>query len=50
LTAAIIDDPKLGRAAKLSVPTNEVRATRRFRTRHMVRAGRRLPAAHADHV
>jgi dihydroorotase len=29
---------------------NEVKATRRFRTRHVVREGRRLPAAHADHL
>jgi dihydroorotase len=29
---------------------NEVKATRRFRTRHVIRAGRRLPAAHADHL
>jgi dihydroorotase len=27
---------------------NEVQASRRFRTRHVIRAGRRLPAAHAD--
>ena len=27
---------------------NEVKASRRFRTRHVIRAGRRLPAAHAD--
>ena len=29
---------------------NEVTATHRFRTRHVIREGRRLPAAHADHV
>jgi dihydroorotase len=29
---------------------NEVKATRRFRTRHVIREGQRLPAAHADHV
>jgi dihydroorotase len=27
---------------------NEVKALRRFRTRHVIRAGRRLPAAHSD--
>jgi dihydroorotase len=27
---------------------NEVKASRRFRTRHVIRAGRRLPSAHAD--
>ena len=27
---------------------NEIKAARRFRTRHVVREGRRLPAAHAD--
>jgi dihydroorotase len=29
---------------------NEVKAARRFRTRHVIRHGRRLPPAHADHV
>ncbi len=29
---------------------NEVKAGRRFRTRHVIRMGRRLPAAHADTV
>jgi dihydroorotase len=29
---------------------NEVKATRRFRTRHVIRDGRRLPAAHTDHL
>ena len=29
---------------------NEVKATRRFRTRHVIREGRRLPAAQADHL
>ncbi len=27
---------------------NEVKAERRFRTRHVIRGGRRLPAAHTD--
>jgi hypothetical protein len=29
---------------------NEVKASRRFRTRHVIRQGRRLPAAHAEHL
>jgi dihydroorotase len=29
---------------------NEVKATRRFRTRHVIRDGRRLSAAHADQL
>jgi dihydroorotase len=45
---AAILDLEDGHFAYVDGAGNRVRATRRFRTRHVIRAGRRLPAAHAD--
>jgi len=40
-------DAEDGHFAYVDGAGNRVRATCRFRTRHVIRAGRRLPAAHA---
>ncbi|HEV8440433.1 MAG TPA: amidohydrolase/deacetylase family metallohydrolase [Methylomirabilota bacterium] len=47
---AVVLDLEDGHFAYVDSAGNEVKATRRFRTRHVVRAGRRLPAAHADQL
>jgi len=47
---AVVLDLEEGQFTYTDGARNEVNATRRFRTRHVVRAGRRLPAAHADHL
>jgi dihydroorotase len=47
---AVVLDLEDGHFTYVDSAGNEIRATRRFRTRHVVRAGRRLPAAHADHL
>ena len=45
---AVVMDLEEGRFTYVDGARNEVAAARRFRTRHVIRAGRRLPAAHAD--
>ena len=45
---AAVLDLEDGHFAYVDGAGNRVRATRRFRTRHVIRAGRRLPAAHSD--
>ena len=45
---AAILDLEDGRFTYVDGAGNSVEATRRFRTRHVIRDGRRLPAAHAD--
>jgi len=47
---AVVLDLEDGHFTYVDGAGNEVKATRRFRTRHVVRAGRRLPAAHADQL
>ena len=47
---AVVLDLEEGPFSYVDGAGNEVKATRRFRTRHVIRAGRRLPAAHADHL
>ena len=47
---AVILDLEDGHFTYVDGAGNELKATRRFRTRHVIRAGRRLPAAHADHL
>jgi len=47
---AVVLDLDEGRFTYLDGAKNEVTADRRFTTRHVIRAGQRLPAAHADHV
>jgi dihydroorotase len=47
---AVVLDLEDGQFTYVDGGGNEVKATRRFRTRHVIRGGRRLPAAHADHV
>lgn len=47
---AVVLDLEDGRFTWTDGARNELKATRRFRTRHVIREGRRLPAATADHV
>jgi dihydroorotase len=47
---AVVLDLEEGRFTYADGARNQVEADRRFRTRHVIRAGRRLPAAHADHL
>lgn len=47
---AVVMDLEDGRFTYVDGAGNEAPATRRFRTRHVIRAGRRLPAAHAEYV
>jgi dihydroorotase len=47
---AVVLDLEEGHFTYVDGAGNEVKATRRFRTRHVVRGGRRLSAAHADHL
>jgi len=47
-TDAVVLDLEDGHFAYVDGAGNRVRATRRFRTRHVIRAGRRLPASHSD--
>lgn len=45
---AVVMDLEEGHFTYVDGAGNEVKATRRFGTRHVIREGRRLPAAHAD--
>jgi predicted amidohydrolase len=47
---AVVMDLEDGQFTYVDGAGNEVKATRRFRTRHVIRAGRRLPAAHSDQL
>ena len=47
---AVVLDLEAGRFTYVDSAGNKVEAARRFRTRHVIREGRRLPAAHADHL
>jgi dihydroorotase len=47
---AVVLDLEDGHFTYVDSAGNEVHATRRFRTRHVIRDGRRLPSAHADHL
>jgi dihydroorotase len=47
---AVVMDLEEGRFTYVDGAGHEAKASRRFRTRHVVRAGRRLPAADADRV
>jgi dihydroorotase len=47
---AVVMDLEDGQFTYVDFARNEVKATRRFRTRHVIRAGRRLPAAQSDHL
>lgn len=47
---AVVLDLEDGQFTYTDGARNEVKASRRFRTRHVIRAGRRLPATHADHL
>jgi len=47
---AVVLDLEDGQFTYVDGAGNEVKAGRRFRTRHVIREGRRLPAAHADHL
>ena len=47
---AVVLDLEDGHFTYVDSAGNEVQAPRRFRTRHVIREGRRLPAAHADHL
>jgi dihydroorotase len=47
---AVVMDLEDGHFTYVDGAGNEVNATRRFRTRQVIRQGRRLPAAHAEHV
>ncbi|PWU19540.1 MAG: amidohydrolase/deacetylase family metallohydrolase [Candidatus Rokuibacteriota bacterium] len=47
---AVVLDLEDGHFTYVDSAGNEVKATRRFQTRHVIREGRRLPAAHADHL
>jgi len=44
----LVIDLEDGRFTYVDGAGNPVEATRRFRARHVIRDGRRLPAAHAD--
>jgi dihydroorotase len=47
---AVVLDLEDGHFTYVDGAGHEVQATRRFRTRHVIREGRRLPATHADHL
>jgi dihydroorotase len=47
---AVVMDLEDGHFTYVDGAGNEVKASRRFRTRHVIRDGRRLPAAHADQL
>jgi dihydroorotase len=47
---AVVMDLEDGHFTYVDGAGNEVKATRRFRTRQVIRQGRRLPAAHAEHL
>jgi dihydroorotase len=47
---AAVFDFEEGAFAYVDSARNEVKATRRFRTRHVIRNGRKLPAAHSDQL
>ena len=47
---AVVLDLEDGRFTYADSAGSEVQASRRFRTGHVIREGRRLPAAHADHL
>jgi dihydroorotase len=47
---AVVLDLEDGHFTYVDGAGHEVKATQRFRTRHVIREGRRLPAPHADHV
>src|SRR5437773_8070299 len=47
---AVVLDLEEGHFTYVDGAGNEVKAASRFRTRHVIREGRRLPAAHADHI
>jgi len=47
---AVVLDLEDGHFTYVDSAGNEVKATRRFRTRHVIRDGRRLPASHADQL
>jgi dihydroorotase len=47
---AVVMDLEDGHFTYVDGAGNEVKASRRFRTRHVIRQGRRLPAAHAEHL
>lgn len=47
---AVVMDLEDGHFTYVDGAGNGVTASRRFQTRHVIRAGRRLPAAHADHL
>jgi dihydroorotase len=47
---AVVMDLEDGPFTYVDGAGNEVKANRRFRTRHVIRDGRRLPAAHADQL
>jgi dihydroorotase len=47
---AVVMDLEEGNFTYVDFARNEVKTTRRFRTRHVIRDGRRLSAAHADQL
>lgn len=47
---AVVMDLEDGHFTYVDGAGHEVKTARRFRTRHVIRAGRRLPAAHADQL
>jgi dihydroorotase len=47
---AVVMDLEDGHFTYVDGAGNEVKASRRFRTRQVIRQGRRLPAAHAEHL
>lgn len=47
---AVVMDFEEGHFTYVDSAGHEVKAARRLRTRHVIREGRRLPAAHADHL
>jgi dihydroorotase len=47
---AVVMDFEDGHFTYVDSAGHEVKASRRLRTRHVIREGRRLPAAHADHL
>jgi dihydroorotase len=47
---ATVMDLEAGHFVYVDGTRSEVKADRRFRTRHVIRAGRRLPAAHSDQL
>jgi predicted amidohydrolase len=47
---AVVMDLEEGHFTYVDGAGNEVKATRRFGTRHVIREGRQLPAAHSDQL